>query len=659
MSFNPYQLHQLAGIFLKLDTLNYVFLHCDYDARFGGHVVKAHNCANGIFEYRYIPISDTINYLRIEKHGSTLIEFYSADSISWNYLATFTNDFLGSNEINAGIVARMKSDATVEIPADFDYFSIQEISGTTVCGNVSGVWDSTGSPYYVTCDVTVPAGETLEIQPGVEVLFTGHYKFNVRGNLQAFGTEIDSIVFTRAFPSEESKWAGMRIIDASDTIRFNHCVVEYARSEANSDGFGGGGILSDHTNTIIDHCTIRNNYSFSDGGGALIQGSPYCRILSTSFVNNTSTGWGGEGGAGLMMSWSGDYRVEKCVFYGNSTQSGQNGGALTFDQTPVDAIVDRCTFMNNSADGTGGAICAVRGSGTVINVIAYGNSATYSNELGEYAGGQLFVSYSDIQGGYDGTDNIDEDPLFADPVNGDFHLTASSPCIDAGDPASPLDPDSTIADMGTFYYPQLNLLITPVSLNFGLLDLGTDSTMMISFYNPTVLPVEIDSLANQNFVFSVDSTGLGSQFYPQSTFELQVIFFPSASGTYRDTLVIIAELAGDNTLRIPLAGEAAVIPMPVDSLVIKKGPMNGIELSWAPVTETISGQPLTGVNYVIYGATDSEAVFQPFGFTSSTTYQHPFILNTQPFYFYYVEPYVEGQREVDAFTRNSFDNSSE
>jgi len=38
----------------------------------------------------------------------------------------------------------------------------------------------------------------------------------------------------------------------------------------------------------------------------------------------------------------------------------------------------------------------------------------------------------------------------------DFHLTASSPCIDAGDPTSPLDPDSTFADMGAFYFDQLN-----------------------------------------------------------------------------------------------------------------------------------------------------------------------------------------------------------
>ncbi len=37
---------------------------------------------------------------------------------------------------------------------------------------------------------------------------------------------------------------------------------------------------------------------------------------------------------------------------------------------------------------------------------------------------------------------------------GDYHLQAGSPCIDAGDPNSPLDPDSTVADIGAFCFNQ-------------------------------------------------------------------------------------------------------------------------------------------------------------------------------------------------------------
>ncbi|MBU1881993.1 T9SS type A sorting domain-containing protein, partial [bacterium] len=35
-----------------------------------------------------------------------------------------------------------------------------------------------------------------------------------------------------------------------------------------------------------------------------------------------------------------------------------------------------------------------------------------------------------------------------------YSLSTNSPCIDAGDPVSPFDPDSTISDIGAFYYDQ-------------------------------------------------------------------------------------------------------------------------------------------------------------------------------------------------------------
>jgi hypothetical protein len=84
---------------------------------------------------------------------------------------------------------------------------------------------------------------------------------------------------------------------------------------------------------------------------------------------------------------------------------------------------------------------------TVTNSIVYFNGGTQIvNSTGA-------VTYSDIQGSYPGAGNIDVDPLFADAAGGDYHLKSqagrwhpgseswitddlSSPCIDAGDPAS-------------------------------------------------------------------------------------------------------------------------------------------------------------------------------------------------------------------------------
>jgi hypothetical protein len=80
--------------------------------------------------------------------------------------------------------------------------------------------------------------------------------------------------------------------------------------------------------------------------------------------------------------------------------------------------------------------------------------------------GTITVSYSDIQGGIDAIEisgmgvvvwdegNLGLDPLFADVEDSDYHLQSGSPCIDSGDPDSPFDPDSTVTDLGAFYFHQ-------------------------------------------------------------------------------------------------------------------------------------------------------------------------------------------------------------
>ena len=81
------------------------------------------------------------------------------------------------------------------------------------------------------------------------------------------------------------------------------------------------------------------------------------------------------------------------------------------------------------------------------------------------------VTYSDVQGSFQGTGNIDADPLFADPDNGDYHLKSqigrwdpdseawisddvTSPCIDAGDPGSAVglepNPNGSVINMGAY-----------------------------------------------------------------------------------------------------------------------------------------------------------------------------------------------------------------
>lgn len=77
-----------------------------------------------------------------------------------------------------------------------------------------------------------------------------------------------------------------------------------------------------------------------------------------------------------------------------------------------------------------------------------------------------------------GTGNINADPLYVDPVNSNLHLQSDSPCIDAGDPNSPLDPDGTLADMGAYYYDQ-------TSPNLSVMNLIAGQMATVEFTNCT------------------------------------------------------------------------------------------------------------------------------------------------------------------------------
>src|SRR5947209_6952064 len=61
---------------------------------------------------------------------------------------------------------------------------------THVCGRIATdtTWTTTNSPYEMDCNVTLPAGVTLTIQPGVVVYAAASVKLQVKGVLKADGT---------------------------------------------------------------------------------------------------------------------------------------------------------------------------------------------------------------------------------------------------------------------------------------------------------------------------------------------------------------------------------------------------------------------------------------------------------------------------------------
>ena len=120
------------------------------------------------------------------------------------------------------------------------------------------------------------------------------------------------------------------------------------------------------------------------------------------------------------------------------------------------------TIVNNFARLTGGGICTHGSGGAATfsgenNIIVFNYSSDGTQYGSVYGGGASTLTYSCILQDMPGIGNINDSPMFVNSAEDDYHLLYGSPCIDAGDPSSPLDPDGTRADMGALYFDQTGI----------------------------------------------------------------------------------------------------------------------------------------------------------------------------------------------------------
>lgn len=137
---------------------------------------------------------------------------------------------------------------------------------------------------------------------------------------------------------------------------------------------------------------------------------------------------------------------------GNDVLQINNNSVVTMYNLLVNGNSKNAVTINNDATAymfnmtvygnTKGINDNSTGSISVTNSIVWNNTTEVS--------GNPAISYSAVEGGYTGTGNIAGDPDFVDAANANFNLLITSPCVDAGDPTSNYDEDSTVVDMGAF-----------------------------------------------------------------------------------------------------------------------------------------------------------------------------------------------------------------
>jgi hypothetical protein len=256
---------------------------------------------------------------------------------------------------------------------------------------------------------------------------------------------------------------GMFLYESNPTL--THVTIS-----SNTAGYDGGGMYLWYANPTLTHVTISGNTAGRDGGGMSLFSSSNPTLTHVTITGNMANYGGGgmliyesnptlthvtisnnsgDSGGGMGLNFSNPTLTHVTI----SNNSGYNGGGIFF-MGYSNPILTHVTISDNTANGDG-VISFVLSNPTLTNSIIWDNSPESIFLLAATP----LITYSDIEGGWEGEGNIDADPLFFDSENGDYTLMEGSPCIDAG--TADIDGDGTddiidyigsAPDMGAFEF---------------------------------------------------------------------------------------------------------------------------------------------------------------------------------------------------------------
>ena len=253
---------------------------------------------------------------------------------------------------------------------------------------------------------------------------------------------------------------GLSITDSSETL-------ENVTFAYNSAGSNGGAIENSRSVINLNNLEFIANQAGNYGGAIYNEFNRNASFSLTDsvFLNNVASGRANigntrvsRGGAIYSEEFSGstfqpstENVISNTIFKGSSADFG---GAIFNDNITfkvTDSLftdnfsiagasvynlrnnfeVVNSTFTDNLSQFASG-VASEESTTNITNSIFWNNQTTYESSSITNSDSTTEVSFSLVEGGYDGTEVITEDPQFVEPNSFDYRLSSGSPAIDIG-----------------------------------------------------------------------------------------------------------------------------------------------------------------------------------------------------------------------------------
>lgn len=309
-------------------------------------------------------------------------------------------------------------------------------------GPVSGTW-SDPDPYWILGDISVNPEDSLIIKAGVKVKVFANCAFNIFGTIITEGSyeenaEIELILgyFHNGMSFRGEQSSGSRLdftrFKSTGYITFMDSSPDF--SHVTFDNFGPHIHIYRSSAPVFEHCrTSQSTFSSFFAGDNTAPVFRNCTFIYSRLII--------RGHSAPVIDYNDFYKgnsLIQCYDYSNPSITGN---IFLLGECGID-------------------VCHSNG----LEKVGY-NSFFGLYTPGRYTGLPGLGQLDTINVNGDSCDiyfNITKHPRLVDPENEDFNLLFNSPCIDAGDPLSNHDPDSTIADIGAIYYDQLTIITEPI-----------------------------------------------------------------------------------------------------------------------------------------------------------------------------------------------------